>query len=155
MWGFFFFWGGGGQEVHITTSNTLKQTHTITLFFFLLTNLVLHFEGNVKLEDNQHELEPGTHLSVGQWNVDCKHNVVGLDSLGHGLIKVSDLAALVGAPRHEPLGALMMGLHSVHTLGGQVMDGSGGARSYRNIFEYRFKNSFGIKNNVLIRMFCT
>lgn len=94
-----------------------------------IVNLVLHFEGNVKLEDNQHELEPGTHLSVGQWNVDCKNNVVGLDSLGHGLIKVSDLAALVGAPWHEPLGALMVGLHSVHTLGGQVMDSSGGARS--------------------------
>lgn len=147
---FMFFLGGG----HITTSTTLKQTHTIKLF--LLTNLVLHFEGNVKLEDNQHELEPGSHLSVGQWNVDCKHNVVGLNSLGHGLIKVSDLAALVRAPWHEPIGALMMGLHSVYTLGGQVMDGSGGARCYRNIFQYWFKNSLGIKNNnVFIHIFCT
>lgn len=141
--------------MHITTSNTLKQTHTIT-HFFLLTNLVLHSEGNVELEDNQHKLEPGTHLSVGQWNVDCKHNVVGLDSLGHGLIKVSYLAALVRAPWHEPLGALMVSLHSVHTLGGQVVDGSGGARTYRNIFEYLYKNSLGIRNNnVLIHIFCT
>lgn len=101
----------------------------------------MHFKGNVKLENNQHELEPGTHLSVGQRNVDCKHNVVGLDSLGHGLIKVSDLAALVRAPWHEPLGALMVGLHGVHTLGGQVVDGSGWAGSYGNIFEYQFKNS--------------
>lgn len=148
------FFGGSIGGAHYNLKHTKTNTYNHT--FLLLTNLVLHFECNVKLKDNQHELEPGTHLSVGQRNVDCKHNVVGLDSLGHGLIKVADLAALVRAPWHEPVGALVVGLHSVHTLGGQVVDGSGGARTYRNIFEYLYKNSLGIRNNnVLIHIFCT
>lgn len=60
--------------------------------------------------------------------MDCEHNVIGLDSLGRGLLKVSDLTALVGTPRHEPV-ILLAGLHSVHALGGQVVDGRGGAWS--------------------------
>lgn len=118
------------DEQNMTCSNTYNHT------FSSLTNRVLHFECDVKLEDNQHELEPGTHLSVGQRNVDRKHNVIGLDSLGRGFIKVSDLAALVGAPWHEPFGALMVGLHSIHTLGGQVVDGGGGAWSCRKRFKW-------------------
>lgn len=82
------------------------------------------------MQDDQHELEPGAHLLLGQRNVGGKHDVVGLDLLGHGLVKAPDLVTLVGAPGHEPFGFLSM-LARVHALGCQVMDGCGGAGSWR------------------------
>ena len=88
----------------------------------------MHLEGDVELQDEQHELEPGAHLLVGQRDVDGEHDVVGLDLLGHGLVEGADGLALVGPPRHEPLGALVA-LGRVHALGGQVEDRRGGARS--------------------------
>lgn len=62
--------------------------------------------------------------------MDGKYNVVGLDLLGHGLVKVPDLVTLVRAPGHEPFGALVMFVR-VHTFGSQVVDCCGGAGSYR------------------------
>lgn len=94
-----------------------------------LTDLIVHFEGDVKLQDDQHELEPGAHLLVRQRNVDSKHNVVGLDHLGRGLVKGADLVALIGTPRHEPLGFLPV-LDGVHAFGGQVVHRRGGAGSW-------------------------
>lgn len=81
------------------------------------------------MQDDQHELEPGAHLLLGQRDVGGKHDVVGLDLLGHGLVEVPDLVALVGAPGHEPFGFLPL-LARVYALGGQVMDGCGGAGSW-------------------------
>ncbi len=98
-------------------------------FFVVLTYLVVHLKCDVKLQDHQHELEPGAHLLVRQRNVDSKYNVVGFDLLGHGLIKGPDLVALVRTPRHEPFCFLSV-LDCVHTLGGQVVDRCSGAGSW-------------------------
>lgn len=68
----------------------------------VLTYLVVHLKCNVKLQDDQHKLEPGAHLLIRQRNVNSKYNVVGLNLLGHGLVKVPDLVTLVRTPRHEP-----------------------------------------------------
>lgn len=107
----------------------------LTLFFFeihkkalVLTYLVVQLKCDVKLQNDQHKLKPGAHLLVRQRNVDSKYNVVGLNLLGHGFIKVPDLVALVGTPRHEPFCFLSV-LDCVHTLGGQVVDCCGGAGS--------------------------
>lgn len=96
-----------------------------------LTYLVANLKCDVKLQDDQHELEPGAHLLVWQRNVDSKHNVVGLDLLGHGLVKVLDPVTLVGTPGHEPFCSLAV-LDCVHTLGGQVVDCCGGAGSWQD-----------------------
>lgn len=95
----------------------------------VLTYLVVHLESDVKLQDYQHELEPGAHLLVGQRNVDSEHNVVGFDPLGHGVIKGPDLVTLIGAPWHEPFTFLPV-LNRVHTLDGQVVNSGGGAWSW-------------------------
>lgn len=91
----------------------------------------MHFEGNVELQNDEHELEPGTHLLIGQGDMNREHDVVGFNPLGHGLAQVSNLVALVRTPRHEPLAALMVSLLVVHTFGSQVVDGSGGTGSWR------------------------
>ena len=110
--------------VHLESNIRSKKIKAATL-----TYLIVHLKGDVKLQDNEHELEPGAHFFIGQRDVDRKHNVVGLDFLGHSFIKCSDLVTLVGAPWHEPFGALVM-LHCVHAFGGQVVDCCGGAGSW-------------------------
>lgn len=96
-----------------------------------LTNLVVDLKGDVELQDDQHELEPWTHLFVGQRDVHSEHDVVGFDSLHHGLIKVSDLLALVWPPGHEPLPSRMIPLLVVYAFCGQVVDSRGGTGSLR------------------------
>lgn len=109
-------------------SSPFSETQNKALF---LTYLVVHLKCDVKLQDDQHELEPGAHLVVMQRNVDGKHNVVGLDLLGHGLFEAPDLLALVLTPWHEPF-CLLTVLGRVHTLGSQVVDRCGGAGSWRD-----------------------
>lgn len=96
-----------------------------------LTDLVGEFEGNVELQDDQHELEPGTHLFIGQRDVNGEDDVVGFDPPGHGLVKVSNLVALVRTPGHEPLPARVVCFLVVHALGGQVVHGGGGTGGCR------------------------
>lgn len=43
-----------------------------------LTDLIDHFERNVKLQHSQHVLKPGAHLLVGKRYVHSKNNVVGV-----------------------------------------------------------------------------
>lgn len=117
-------WGGGETRAALYSPSLESREKASAL-----TYLVVHLERDVKLQDDQHELEPGAHLLVGQRNVDGKHNVVGLNLLGHGFIEGADLFALVGTPRHEQFGFLSM-FGCVHTLGGQVLNRRGGARSW-------------------------
>lgn len=95
----------------------------------VLTYLVVHLKCDVKLQDDQHELEPGAHLLVRQRNVDSKYDVVGLDLLGHGFVKGPEFGTLVRTPGHKPFCFLLV-LACIHTLGGQVVDCGGGAGSW-------------------------
>lgn len=98
---------------------------------FVLTYLVVYLKCNVKLQDDHNKLEPRAHLLVRQRNVDGKHNVVGLNLLGHGVVKALDLVTLVRTPRHEPFGfRFVYLLDCVHTLDGRVIDGAGGTWSW-------------------------
>ena len=104
----------------------------------LLTNLVVHFECDVKLEDDQHELEPSAHLFVGSRDVDCKHNIIGLDPLHCGLLKIPDLVALVGTPGGEPFIVLLVVMDDINTLRSYVRDSGGWAwccrKNKKNIY---------------------
>lgn len=104
------------------------KTHKTPL---VLTYLVVHLESDVKLQNDQHELEPRAHLLVGKRNVDSKHNVVSLDPLGHGFIKRPDLITLLSAPRHEPF-CLLRFVRFIHAFCGQVVHCCGGAGSWKD-----------------------
>jgi len=104
------------------------KTHNVTL---VLTDLVVYLKCDVNLQDDQHKLEPWAHLLVGQRDVDSKHNAVGLNPLGNGLIEGPDLFTLVRTGRHEPFCFLSV-LDCVHTLCGQVVDCCGGTGSWKD-----------------------
>lgn len=73
-----------------------------------LTQVIVHLEGDVQLHDEEHELEPGAHLLVGERDVHSKHDVIGLDLPADRLIKVLELLAGVGSPGHQPLGLVVV-----------------------------------------------
>lgn len=104
------------------------KTHKTPL---VLTYLVVHLKSDVKLQNDQHELEPRAHLLVGKRNVDSKHNVVSLDPLGHGFIKGPDLITLLSTPRHEPF-CLLRFVRFIHAFCGQVVHCCGGAGSWKD-----------------------
>lgn len=104
------------------------KTHKIPL---VLTYLVVHLEGDVKLQNEQHELEPRAHLLVLRRNVDSKHNVVSLDLVGPGVIKGPDLITLLSTPRHEPFCSLRV-LRVIHAFCGHVVHCCGGAGSWKD-----------------------
>lgn len=90
-----------------------------------LTNLIDHFECNVKLQNSQHILKPGAHLLVWKRYVHSKNDVVGIQRFRQGLIETADLLASLGSPWHEPAACPV----AINAFGGQVANGTGGTGS--------------------------